>query len=263
MKKLLLMIFGLTSCTAKLEYLSIDKEFTPRQLTSGYLLVVDPVMDDQFKTTGLRSSSGDVKQGDPSIPPIQDSESQVLGRTLLERIRKENKKLKADSLHQYKKIPTAAVEELMRHTRTTRDMPENFINTHSETFMKFPNPYRFIATVRIESESKSQDFYSRKEQIKNEKGEVELFNIDEWISQRKMTARMQIYDVKLKKQVFDGIQTRSVSSRRDLRTNESKGSLIHISLGERQQYPPFPERKELFQVLANDFAGNLPEIEDE
>ena len=129
--------------------------------------------------------------------------------------------------------------------------------------MKFPNPYRFIATVRIESESKSQDFYSRKEQIKNEKGEVELFNIDEWTSQRKMTARMQIYDVKLKKQVFDGIQTRSVSSRRDLRTNESKGSLIHISLGERQQYPPFPERKELFQVLANDFAGNLPDIEDE
>ncbi len=258
MKTLAMMVLLITGCTAKLEYLSIDQEFTPRQLKVGYLLVTDPVMDDVFLAQGVNASSRDVKQGDPTIQPISDSESQVLGKILLDRIHDQNEKLKADSLERYQKIPPSAIQSLKQTNKASKDIPQDFLNTYSQNFMSFPNPYRFLGTVRIEAESKFQDFFSREERQKNEKGEIELFQVEEWRSYRKITARMQIFDLKLKKQVFDGIQTRTLSTSKEQSNREPKNSFINISLGKRDQYPPFPERKDVFRLLANDFAQNLP-----
>ncbi|MEI8025007.1 MAG: hypothetical protein WCI18_01545 [Pseudomonadota bacterium] len=258
MKILAMLVLVASGCTAKLEYLSIDQEFTPRQLKVGYLLVADPVMDDAFLAQGATASSRDVKQGDPTIQPISDSESQILGKILLERIHDENEKLKVDALERYQKIPASAIQSLKQSIKASKEVPQEFLNTYSENFMSFPNPYRFLGTVRIEAESKFQDYFNREERQKNEKGEIELFRVDEWRSYRKITARMQIFDLKLKKLVFDGIQTRMQSSSREQKTRESKGSFISISLGKREQYPPFPERKDVFRLLANDFAQNLP-----
>lgn len=263
MKKLLLTTLLLMGCTAKLEYLSLDKEFTPHQLKLGYLLIVDPVMDDALASQVKNDRSQDVKQGDPTIPPLLESESQVLGKILLERVRGENEKLKTDALERYQKVPSTEIQALKKHIKASRDTPETFLNQHSETFLKFPNPYRFLATVRIEAESKSQDYFTREEKLTNEKGEIDFVHIDEWRSYRKMTARMQIYDLKLKKLVFDGIQTRTATRSRDNRTTRSDKSSIRISFGAPNQYPPFPERKDVFNSIASDFADNLPNEDDE
>jgi len=263
LKKLLISTLVFMGCTAKLEYLSIDKEFTPHQLKLGYLLVVDPVMDNSLSSQIVNVKSADVKQGDPSIQLILDSESQVLGKILVDRVRSENEKLKVDSLEKYQKIHASAVQSLKQHIKDSREIPEGFINSSSETFLKFPNPFRFLATVRIEDESKSQDFFTREEKQKNEKGEIEYVNVEEWRSYRKMTARMQVYDLKLKKQVFDGIQTRTASSSREKRDTRSDVRSININFGSRDQYPPFPDRKEVFSRIANDFADNLPNEEDD
>jgi len=263
MKILGMMVLAVTGCTAKLEYLSVDKEFTPHQLKVGYLLVADPVMDDGFLAQGGNASARDVRQGDSTIQPVSDSESQILGKILLDRIRGENETLKADALERYQKIPASGIQSLRQSVKASREVPQGFLNTYSGNFMSFPNPYRFLATVRIEADSKFQDYFSREEKQKNKKGEIEVFQVDEWRSYRKITARMQIFDLKLKKQVFDGIQTRTQSSSREQRARESKGSFLNISIGGRDQYPPFPERQDVFRMLANDFAQNLPNEEND
>lgn len=50
-------------------------------------------------------------------------------------------------------------------------------------------------TGPIEAESRSQDFFSREEKVRNVKGEFVYFHIDEWHSSLKMTARRQIFDI--------------------------------------------------------------------
>lgn len=84
--------------------------------------------------------------------------------------------------------------------------------------------------------------------MRNVKGEFVYFHIDEWHSSLKMTARRQIFDIKLKKQVFDGIQTRTVASARDDRTNMSIALLVKINFTKRGQYPTFLNRKEVFWI---------------
>ncbi len=177
MKTLAMMVLLITGCTAKLEYLSIDQEFTPRQLKVGYLLVTDPVMDDVFLAQGVNASSRDVKQGDPTIQPISDSESQVLGKILLDRIHDQNEKLKADSLERYQKIPPSAIQSLKQTNKASKDIPQGFLNTYSQNFMSFPNPYRFLGTVRIEAESKFQIFLAVRSDKKTKKAKSSYFKL--------------------------------------------------------------------------------------
>jgi len=255
---------GLVSvgCTAKLQYLSIEKDFTPQQLNSGYLLVVDPVMDDTFSNTGLNASPNSIRQGDPNISSLSVSEAQILGKLLLDEIKDENEKLKVNSIAAIKKLKSGEIDILRQTLAKSKDAPQEFLNQHSETFMSFPNPHRFLAVLRIESESKSQDNSTREESQKNSKGVIEKYTVEEWKSIRKMTASMQVYDLKLKKQVYSGIQTREAANRREEKLKDSGNAFIVIGSQSKDRYPPFPERQDVFKILADDFADNLPNEDD-
>ena len=79
-------------------------------------------------------------QGNASIMPLAYSESKILGKILLEKVHKNNERLKVNSLERCKAIHHSSVLSLKQHIKGSREIPQEVLSMNSGKILSFANP---------------------------------------------------------------------------------------------------------------------------
>ena len=260
-RKIFLLFFftyTLASCSKpKLDSLIKDDSFTYDRLQMGHLLIALPVKNAEVISQHIASlNSSELRQ--------------VTARTT-ELLREERERLKIKPIYAHKRNNSKILKGIQAAFTENKDLTEKDFDLLARTFMKFPDPYRYMLILRIAGEKNWQDYkkYTTTEtkQKKNNDGEKidisENYQHNDYYSYRKVDVNGIIVDLKRKTVVWDGLSNHTAyNANKNRRKIGDNSFIINVNQSNSTAYPSYPGVNETLYVAIEKIAVNLPDDED-
>ena len=248
------------SCSKpKLDSLVKDDSFTYDRLQLGHLLIAPPINSKELESEDVKKmSAGDRRKVTGSAVSF---------------LRKEREGLNVKPLYAHKRSSKSIVKKLQTILNKDTPLQEKDFEFLSKTYMKFPDPYRYIFVPKIDSDRTWRDAKNynseKKTVVELENGQQkeirEVYQHKELYSLRSVSLNGYVIDMKHKAIVWDGLtQQRSANKNASKKLIQSNSSRTYSTISfDRLVYPADPELNRVLTAAMWVLMMNLPDPDDD